>query len=330
MTARVYYDADASLDPLRGQRIAVVGYGSQGRAHALNLADSGLDVVVGLREGSPSWRRAVEDGTRVATVDQACDGADLIAMLVPDQDQPALYRASVEPALRPGAAVLFAHGLNIHYSRIRPDPTVDVVLVGPKAPGPWVRTAFERGAGVPTLIAVHADASGRALERALAYSKGIGCTRAGAIETTFAEETETDLFGEQAVLAGATARLVQAGFDTLVNAGYQPEVAYFECLHELKFVVDLLYRSGITGLRGAISDVAKYGSLTRGRKVIGAEVEATMRRVLEDIRSGAFARELLSEAEAGYPTVAAERRREAAHLIEEIGPRLRAMMPDVG
>jgi len=251
-------------------------------------------------------------------------------MLVPDGVQPAVYREAIEPVLAPGALLLFAHGFNIHYGRIRPGPEIDVVLVGPKAPGPWVRAAYERGAGVPALIAVHADATGRAMEQTLAYAKGIGCTRAGALETTFAEETETDLFGEQAVLAGATARLVQAGFDTLVKAGYQPEVAYFECLHELKFVVDLMYQGGITKLRDAISDVAKHGSLTRGRQVIGPEVEAAMARVLEGIRSGAYARELMLEAEAGYPTVAAERRREADHLIEEVGPRLRAMMPDLG
>ena len=329
MTARVFTDRDASLDPLRGKRIAVLGYGSQGRPHAMNLVSSGLNVVVGLREGSPSWRRAADDGVVATIVGEACVGAHLVAMLLPDQEQPGVYRDIVEPVLAPDATLLFAHGFNIHYGRIRPAPEIDVVLVGPKAPGPWVRSAYERGAGVPALVAVHADASGEAMSRALAYAMAIGCTRAGAIESTFGEETETDLFGEQAVLAGATARLVQAGFDTLVAAGYQPEAAYFECLHELKFVVDLMYHRGITGLRDAISDVAKYGSLTRGRQVIGQGVEAAMQRVLEGIRSGEFARELMSEAEAGYPVTRAERLREAGHLIEEIGPRLRAMMPDL-
>jgi ketol-acid reductoisomerase len=326
MPARIHYDSDARLDSLEGRKIAVLGYGSQGRAHALNLRDSGLDVTVGLRKDSRSWRRAEEDGLSVATVSEACSDADLVAMLVPDQHQAACYKDSVEPNLKPGAALLFAHGFNVHFGQIRAPEDCDVVMIAPKAPGPLVRRTYEEGSGTPALLAIHQDATGGAAERALAYGKGLGCTRAGVIETTFAEETETDLFGEQAVLCGGASRLIQAGFETLVEAGYQPEIAYFECLHELKLIVDLLYEGGFSGMRDAISDTAEYGDLTRGRKVVGAEVEAAMRTILEDIRSGAFAREWVLENRAGTPVLEAERRRQKELPIEQVGARLREMM----
>jgi len=326
MTAKMYYESDASRDVLAGEQIAVLGYGSQGRAHALNLKDSGFDVVVGLRKDSSSWERAEADGTAVATVAEACSGAGLVAMLLPDQHQASVYQGEVEPNLRPGAALLFAHGFNIHFGQIRPPDEVDVVMIAPKAPGPLVRRTFEEGSGTPGLLAVHQDATGAASARALAYAQGIGCTRAGVIETTFAEETETDLFGEQAVLCGGATRLIQAGFETLVEAGYQPEIAYFECMHELKLIVDLLYEGGFAKMRDAISDTAEYGDLTRGKRVVGAETEAAMRKVLEDIRSGAFAREWVLENRAGTPVLDAERRRSAEHPIETVGTQLREMM----
>ncbi|MGH2695275.1 MAG: ketol-acid reductoisomerase [Actinomycetota bacterium] len=325
--ATIYYEKDAPLEELSGARIAVIGYGSQGRAHALNLRDSGLDVVVGLRKDSDSWECAETDGLSVASLHEACSDADLAAMLVPDQHQALVYREGIEPNLKPGAALLFAHGFNIHFGQIRPPDECDVVMVAPKAPGPLVRRTFEEGIGTPALVAVHHDATGRARTRALAYAHGLGCARAGVIETTFAEETETDLFGEQAVLCGGVSRLIQAGFETLVEAGYQPEIAYFECLHELKLIVDLLYEGGFTKMRRAISDTAEFGDLTRGREVIGAEVEEAMRSILEDVRSGSFAREWVLENRAGTPVLDAERTRQAAHPIEEVGARLREMMP---
>ena len=326
MAAKVYYEKDASLDAFGGKRLAVLGYGSQGRAHALNLKDSGVDVTVGLRKDSKSWERAEADGLAVAGVHEAVSGAELVAMLVPDQHQASVYAEAVEPNLDPGAALLFAHGFNIHFGQIRPPAENDVVMIAPKAPGPLVRRTYEGGSGTPGLLAVHQDATGRAHERALAYARGIGCTRAGVIETTFAEETETDLFGEQAVLCGGASRLVQAGFETLVRAGYQPEIAYFECLHELKLIVDLLYEGGFKNMRSAISDTAEYGDLTRGRKVIDEHVEASMQKVLDDIRSGAFAREWVLENKAGTPVLDAARRHEAEQPIEEVGEKLRGMM----
>jgi ketol-acid reductoisomerase len=259
-------------------------------------------------------------------VSEVCSGADLVAMLVPDQHQAAVYSDGVEPNLKPAAVLLFAHGFNIHFGQVRPPEDCDVVMIAPKAPGPLVRRTYEEGSGTPALLAVHQDASGSAFPRALAYGWGLGCARAGIIETTFAEETETDLFGEQAVLCGGTSRLIQAGFETLVEAGYQPEIAYFECLHELKLIVDLLYEGGFTKMRDAISDTAEYGDLTRGRKVVGAEVEDAMRTILEDIRSGAFAKEWVLENRAGSPVLDAERRRQKEHPIEEVGARLREMM----
>ncbi len=326
MAARIYYESDAAPEELSGKRIAVLGYGSQGRAHALNLRDSGLDVTVGLRKDSASWERATSEGVKVASVNEACAGADVVAMLVPDQHQRSVYEDAVEPNLAPGAALLFAHGFNIHFGQIRPPAETDVIMVAPKAPGPLLRRTYEEGSGVPALLAVNNDFTGAAKQRALAYARGIGCARAAVLETTFAEETETDLFGEQAVLCGGASRLIQAGFETLVEAGYQPEIAYFECLHELKLIVDLLYEGGFERMRHAISDTAEYGDLTRGKKVIGPEVEAAMAQILEDVRSGAFAREWVLENRAGTPVLDAQRRRQSEHPIEEVGARLRGMM----
>jgi ketol-acid reductoisomerase len=326
MPATVYYDSDAASDTLAGKKIAVLGYGAQGRAHALNLHDSGMDVVVGLRKDSPSWARAEKDGLAVTTVYEACSGADVVAVLLPDQYQARVYKESIEQNLRPGALLLFAHGFNVHFGQIRPPGEVDVVMIAPKAPGPLVRRTFLDGQGTPALLAVDQDATGSATERTLAYAQAIGCTRAGVIRTTFAEETETDLFGEQAVLCGGTSRLIQAGFETLVEAGYQPEIAYFECLHELKLIVDLLYEGGFERMRDAISDTAEYGDLTRGRKVVTEETERAMRTILDDVRSGTFAREWVLENQTGTPVLSAERSRQAEHPIEQVGSRLREMM----
>jgi ketol-acid reductoisomerase len=326
MTAKIFYENDADRESLDGKRIAVLGYGSQGRAHALNLRDSGHDVVVGLRKDSPSWAGAESDVVEVASVNEAVADADVVAVLLPDQHQSAAYAEAIEPNLRPGATLLFAHGFSIHFGQVRPPKENDVVMIAPKAPGPLVRRTFEEGRGTPALVAVHQDATGEGLELALAYAQGLGCTRAGVIETTFAEETETDLFGEQAVLCGGTSRLIQAGFETLVEAGYQPEIAYFECLHELKLIVDLLYEGGFTHMRRAISDTAEYGDLTRGRSVVTDETVTAMRAILDDVRSGAFAREWVLENRAGTPVLDAERRRQREHPIEEVGSGLREMM----
>jgi ketol-acid reductoisomerase len=326
MPPTIHYDKDADLAALAGKSVAVLGYGAQGRAHALNLRDSGVDVVVGLRKDSPTWEVAEHDGVAVASLNEACSDGELVAMLVPDQHQASVYREAVEPNLAPGAALLFAHGFNIHFGQIRPSPDNDVVMIAPKAPGPLVRRTYESGSGTPGLLAIHQDATGDAVRLALAYAKGIGCTRAGVIETTFAEETETDLFGEQAVLCGGVSRLIQSGWETLVEAGYQPEIAYFECLHELKLIVDLLYEGGFKGMRHAISDTAEYGDLTRGKRVIDDSVRARMQDLLADIRSGEFAREWVLENRAGTPVLDAERRLQAEHPIEEVGANLREMM----
>jgi ketol-acid reductoisomerase len=327
MDPRIHYDDAISLDALAGRRVTILGYGSQGRAHALNLSDSGLDVTVGLRKGSPSWERAERDGVAVTGIHEACLGADVVAMLVPDQHQVTVYQESVEPNLDSGATLLFAHGFNVHFGQVDVPAENDVVMVAPKAPGPLVRKTFEDGSGVPALMAVHQDATGGATSRALAYAKGLGCARAGVIETTFAEETETDLFGEQAVLCGGVSRLIQAGFETLVAAGYQPEIAYFECLHELKLIVDLLYKGGFSHMRDAVSDTAEYGDFTRGARVVGDDVEEAMQQVLSEIRSGQFAREWVLENRAGAPVLRAMRRQQAEHPIEGVGARLREMMP---
>jgi ketol-acid reductoisomerase len=321
--ATVHRDGDLGL--LSG-KVAVVGYGSQGHAHALNLRDSGVEVEVGVREGSPSWARAEEDGLTARTVADAVADAQLVAILLPDQVQPTVWEESVEPNLAPDAAVLFAHGFNVHYGRIAPAPGHDVIMVAPKGPGHIVRRIFEQGYGTPALVAVAQDASGSALDLALAYAHGIGATRAGVIETTFLEETETDLFGEQAVLCGGVTELVRIGFETLVEAGYQPEIAYYECLHELKLIVDLIYEGGLAGMRYSISDTAEYGDLTRGPKVIDDHVRENMRRLLADIREGGFAREWIAEMDAGEPHLNDLRERAADERIETVGAELRGLM----
>jgi ketol-acid reductoisomerase len=323
----MFYDSDANLERLAGKRVAVIGFGSQGHAHALNLKESGADVVVGLRKSGSSWGRAVESGVRVLPTAEACAEAQVIMVLTPDETQAAIYRADIAPHLSAGKALGFAHGFNIHFHQILPPPEVDVFMVAPKSPGHLVRRMYQQGAGVPGLIAIHQDATGKARETALAYAKGIGCTRAGVIETTFQEETETDLFGEQVVLCGGVSELIRAGFDTLVQAGYQPEIAYFECLHELKLIVDLIYEGGISRMRYSISDTAEYGDLTRGKRVITEETRREMKRILGEIQDGVFAREWLLENQAGRPVFSAVREREANHLIEQVGAKLREMMP---
>ncbi len=325
--ANIYYEKDADLGLLEGKKIAVVGYGSQGRAHALNLKDSGMDVRVGLYEGSQSWPKAEADGLNVKTTADACNEAELIMILAPDTKQPAIYRQSIAPALVPGKTLMFSHGFNIRYGQIIPPSSVDVSMVAPKAPGHRVRELFEDGVGTPGLVAVHQNASGQALELALAYAKGIGCTRAGTIETSFTEETETDLFGEQAVLCGGVSALVEASFNTLVEAGYQPEIAYFECLHELKLIVDLMYQGGLSYMRYSISDTAEHGDYTAGPKIVTDETKQAMKQILADIQSGAYAEGWIDENHEGRPWFN-EHRAEARHTqIEEVGKELRGMMP---
>lgn len=325
--ARIYYEQDASLEALSGKTVAVIGYGSQGHAHALNLRDSGVRVVVGLREGGASWKRAEEAGLTVLPVPEAAEMGDLIAILIPDHVQPGVYREHIAPHLSPGKCLLFAHGFNVHYGQIVPPPEVDVIMVAPKAPGHRVREVFREGGGTPGLLAVYQDASGRAKELALAYAKGIGCTLAGVIETTFAEETETDLFGEQAVLCGGVSALIKAGFEVLVEAGYQPEIAYFECLHELKLIVDLIQQGGLTYMRHSISDTAEYGDYVAGPRIVTEETKEEMRRILREVQDGTHARNWILENLAGRPFFNAMRRKERAHPIEEVGWRLRRMMP---
>jgi ketol-acid reductoisomerase len=324
---RVFYDADADLDRLRHRVIAVIGYGSQGHAHALNLRDSGLQVIVGLRPGGASWERAQAAELDVRPVAEAARAAAVIMMLVPDQEARAVYEAGVAPTLRPGKTLLFAHGFNVHFGEIVPPAGVDVAMIAPKSPGHLVRSEFQAGRGVPALVAVQQDASGNALADALAYGAGIGCARAGVLETTFREETETDLFGEQTVLCGGVTALIQAGFETLTAAGYAPEIAYFECMHELKLIVDLMYRGGMKFMRYSISDTAEYGDYTRGPQIVTAQVRATMQRILGDIQSGSFAREWIAECRGGGRQFAALRRAGAEHPIEQVGAKLRAMMP---
>ncbi|HYS01518.1 MAG TPA: ketol-acid reductoisomerase [Candidatus Eisenbacteria bacterium] len=327
MTAKVYYDQDADLQVLAGERIAVIGYGSQGHAHALNLQDNGVDVVVGLYAGSKSWAEAEKHDLRVETVEKAVELGSMVMLLVPDQTQKILYEQSVKSHLKPGSALMFAHGFNIHFSQIVPAPDVDVSMVAPKGPGHIVRRMFQEKIGVPALVAVHQDATGKARQRTLAYAKGIGSTKAGVLETTFKEETETDLFGEQAVLCGGLTSLVKAGFETLVEAGYQPELAYFECMHEMKLIIDLMYQGGMSYMRYSISDTAEFGDYVSGPRLINQSVRAEMRQILHEIQDGTFARTWILENQAGRPAFNAARKRESEHLIERVGRDLRAMMP---
>ncbi|OIQ13033.1 ketol-acid reductoisomerase [Neomoorella thermoacetica] len=324
--AVVYYDQDADLNVLKGKKIAVMGYGSQGHSQAQNLKDSGLDVVVGLRPESKSRAAAQAAGLEVKTVAEAAAEADIIQILLPDETQARVYREEIAPYLTGGKVLMFSHGFNIHFNQIVPPADVDVIMVAPKGPGHLVRRTYVEGQGVPALIAIYQDASGKAKEIGLAYAKGIGATRAGVIETTFKEETETDLFGEQAVLCGGTTALVKAGFETLVEAGYQPEIAYFECLHELKLIVDLMYEGGIKYMRYSISDTAEYGDVTRGPRLIDDHVKATMKSILKEIQDGVFAREWILENQAGRPSFNAFRKKEREHLIEQVGDQLREMM----
>jgi len=325
--ARIYYAADADRSLLEGRRVAVIGYGSQGHAHALNLSESGVDVVVGLAKGSSSRTKAAEAGLEVMDVADAVASASIVMVLIPDTAQKAVYEAEIAPNLNDGDLLLFAHGFNIRFGRISPPAGVDVAMVAPKGPGHLVRRTYAEGGGTPCLVAVEQDATGNALAMALAYADAIGGTRAGVIETTFAEETETDLFGEQVVLCGGATALVQAGFETLTEAGYQPEVAYFECLHELKLIVDLMYEQGIAGMRYSISDTAEYGDLTRGPRVVNDQVRAEMRAILEEIRSGQFADEWIAEDEAGRQRFQDLEKAGHDHPIEVVGNRLREMMP---
>jgi ketol-acid reductoisomerase len=327
--AKLYYEADADESLIRGRKVAVVGYGSQGHAHALNLAESGVDVRVGLRPGSSSKAKAEEAGLRVLPPADAAAEADLVMMLLPDTEQKAVYESSIAPNLRQGDALFFAHGFNIRFGQIVPTAGVDVAMVAPKGPGHLVRRTYTEGGGVPSLVAVAQDESGKAHDLALSYAHAIGATRAGVLDTTFEEETETDLFGEQVVLCGGLTSLVQAGFETLVEAGYQPESAYFECLHELKLIVDLMYEQGIAGMRYSISDTAEYGDLTRGPRVIDEHVRAGMSQILDEIRSGQFAEEWIAENRAGRAHFEELRKAGAAHPIEVVGEELRAMMPFV-
>jgi len=325
--ANIYYDSDADLELLADKSIAVIGYGSQGHAHALNLQDSGCQVAVGLRPGSSSWSVAQEAGLTVMPVADAAQWADLVMVLVPDPSQPALYQEAIAPGLKGGDTLMFAHGFNIRYHQIVPPSDVDVSMIAPKSPGHRVRELYQEGAGTPGLLAIHQDASGQAQQIALAYAKGIGCTRAGVIETTFAEETETDLFGEQAVLCGGVSELIKSGFMTLVEAGYQPEIAYFECLHEMKLIVDLIQQGGLSYMRYSVSDTAEHGDYTGGRRIITDETRAEMRRMLAEVQDGTYARSWILENQAGRPFFNTARQREKEHVIEKVGRELRAMMP---
>lgn len=324
--AQIYYEKDVDKNVLKGKKIAVIGYGSQGHAHALNLKDGGYDVVVGLRQESGSWRAAESQGLQVALPGDAAAAADLVMMLVPDQHQREVYYGEIASNLASGNALLFAHGFNIHFGQIVPNTDVDVVMVAPKGPGHLVRRVYTEGGGVPALLAVQQDATGKAKDVGLAYADGIGASRAGIIETTFAEETETDLFGEQVVLCGGLSELIRSGFETLVNAGYQPEIAYFECLHEVKLIVDLIHEKGISGMRHSISDTAEYGDLTRGSRIINNRTRKEMAKILKEVQSGEFAREWILENQANRPVFNALKESQAKHQIEEVGKKLRSMM----
>lgn len=324
--AKMFYDQDANLSYLEGKKVAVVGYGSQGHAHAQNLKESGVDVIVALQKGSKSWPIAEQDGFKVYSVAEAAKMADVIMVLIPDEKQAAVYRNEIAPGLEPGNALVFAHGFNIHYGQIVPPADVDVFMAAPKGPGHMVRRLYREGTGIPGLVAVHQDATGKAMDLALAYAKGIGCTRAGVLLTTFKEETETDLFGEQVVLCGGLSELIRAGFDTLVGAGYQPESAYFEVCHELKLIIDLIYEGGIAGMRYSISDTAEYGDMMIGRRIITEETRKEMKKVLTEIQDGTFARNWILENQAGRPNYNSIKRIDAEHPVEKVGRELRANM----
>ena len=326
MPAKIYYDQDADLGLLKGRKIAIIGYGSQGHAHALNLRDSGQDVVIGLYQGSKSATRAEKDGLKVMPVKDAAKAGDVVMILLPDQTQRAVFESEIKQGLAKGKMLMFAHGFNIHFNQVVPPPDVDVTMIAPKAPGHVMRDLFTQGPGVPGLVAVQQDVSGKARDMALAYGKGVGCTRAGVIETTFKEETETDLFGEQVALCGGISHLIKAAFETLVEAGYQPEVAYFECMHEMKLIVDLFYQGGLAYMRYSVSDTAEYGDYTRGPRVVSDATKAEMKKILGEIQSGQFAREFVLENMANRAGFLAMRRRDADHPIEEVGKRLRSMM----
>ncbi|MEG8948143.1 ketol-acid reductoisomerase [Rosettibacter firmus] len=323
---KIYYDADADLNLLKEKKLTVIGYGSQGHAHALNLKDSGLDVAVGLRKTSARWKEAEEAGLKVFTVEEASEWGDVIMILLPDQNHKEVYENEIKPHLKTGKALAFAHGFNIFYKQVIPPNDVDVIMIAPKGPGHLVRRTFQNGSGTPCLIAIHQDYTGKAKDIALAWAKGIGGTRAGVIETTFKDETETDLFGEQAVLCGGSAELVKAGFETLVEAGYPPELAYFECMHELKLIVDLYYEGGLTRMNYSVSDTAEYGGMTRGPKVINADTKKVMKQILEDIQTGKFAEEWINENKNGQPVLKKLREENKNHLIEKVGAQLRSMM----
>ena len=324
--ATIYYDSDANFDLLKDRTVAIIGYGAQGRAQALNLQDSGANVIVGLYEGSRSKSRAEEEGLTVRTVEEASESADIVQLLIPDEKHADVYRDQIAPNMQSGNMLMVSHGFSVHFGQIVPANDIDVTMIAPKGPGSLVREVFEGGGGVPCLIAIHQDTTGAAQDIALAYARGIGGTRAGVMQTTFREETETDLFGEQAVLCGGTAALIKAAFDTLVEAGYQPEMAYFECLHELKLIVDLLYTGGLSKMRNDISNTAEYGDLTRGPRLIDDSVREKMRQILADVQGGIFAREWVLENQANQPVLSALRRQEAELQIEDVGKNLRSMM----
>ncbi|NOL50243.1 ketol-acid reductoisomerase [Pelistega europaea] len=324
---KVFYDKDSDLSLIKGKQVAIIGYGSQGHAHALNLHDSGVNVVVGLRKGGASWNKAVNAGLKVAEVAEAVKSADVVMILLPDENIAEVYKNHVGPNMKAGAALAFAHGFNVHYGQVIPRDDIDVIMIAPKAPGHTVRSTYTQGGGVPSLIAVHQDKSGAARDIALSYASAIGSGRAGVIETSFREETETDLFGEQAVLCGGTVELIKAGFETLVEAGYAPEMAYFECLHELKLIVDLIYEGGIANMNYSISNNAEYGEYVTGPRVITEESKSAMRQCLKDIQTGEYAKSFILENAAGAPTLISRRRLNAEHQIEQVGGKLRAMMP---
>ncbi len=328
--ANIYYDSDANMSHLEGKTVSIIGYGSQGHAHALNAKESGVNVVVGLRKSSPSWAEAEKAGLTVMEVPEAAKAGDLIMILLPDETQAKVYTEQIAPHLEADNALLFAHGFNIHFGQIQPPENVDVFMVAPKGPGHLVRRTYTEGAGVPCLIAIHQDATGTAKQRALAYAKAIGGTRGGVLETTFTEETETDLFGEQAVLCGGVVELMRSGFETLVEAGYQPESAYFECVHEMKLIVDLIYEGGFEKMRHSISNTAEYGDYVTGPRIITDETRAEMKRVLKDIQQGKFARDFLLENQVGQPTLKAGRRATGESQVAEVGSKLRQMMPFIG